>query len=143
MGHLRPALLGRVVPEVTPPSQRQLLRQLRALRGESEERENCHLPGSRLSPGPRNISTRRRRRDLPHQPHDFSTLGVASHRLLGENAATVDVHFKHAARRLDQLHFGVWVGRANFGRQTGGPWLVVSDDAVFDRNAHVVNDSRA
>jgi len=68
---------------------------------------------------------------------------VASLGLLGENAATVDLDLEDAARRLDQLHVGVGVGLANFGRQTGGARLVVSDDAVFDRDPHAVNDSRA
>ena len=88
-------------------------------------------------------STRRWRGDLPHESHHFSGLGVASQRLLGEEAAAIDLHLEHAARRLNQLHVGVGVGLADFGRQTGGSWLVVSDDAVFDRNAHAVNDSRA
>jgi hypothetical protein len=64
-------------------------------------------------------------------------------RLFGKNAAPVDLHFKRAAGGLDQLHVDVRIGLADFGRQTGGAWLVVSDDAVFDRDAHVVNDSRA
>ena len=55
------------------------------------------------------------------------------------------VHFylEHAAGRLYQLHVSVGVGFADLGRQTGGPGLVVSDDAVFDRHTHGVNDSRA
>jgi hypothetical protein len=100
-------------------------------------------PVTTVSRVPHNASTRRWRGDLPHQPHDFSGLGVTSHRLFGENAATVHLHLEHAARRLDQLHVGVGVGLADFGRQTGGSWFVVSDDAVFDRNTHAVNDSRA
>ena len=92
---------------------------------------------------PQQASTRRWRGDLLHESHDFSGLGVASQRLLGENATAIDLHFEHAARRLDQLHVGVRVGLADFGRQTGGPWLVVSDDAVFDGDTHAVNDSRA
>ena len=92
---------------------------------------------------PPQASARRWRGDLLHHSHDFSGLGVASQRLLGENATTIDLHFEHAARRLDQLHVGVGVGLADLGRQTGGPWLVVSNDAVFDRDAHAVNDSRA
>ena len=80
---------------------------------------------------------------LAHQPQHFSAFGVTPLRLLGENAAPINLHFEHAAGRLDQLHVGVGIGLADFGRQTGGPRLVVSDDAVFDRDAHAVNDSRA
>src|SRR5438874_269176 len=55
------------------------------------------------------------------------------------------------ARGLDQLDVRVRVGLANFGRQTGGPRLVVSDDTIFDGDAHrlgasglgCVKDSRA
>jgi len=130
------------MPDATAPSQRQLLTDLGHRVLEAAGAGECPLPGSRLSPV-RHASTRRWRGDLPHQLHDFSGLGVASQRLLGENATTVDLHFEHAARRLDQLYVGVGVGLADFGRQTGGSGLVVSDDAVFDRNAHAVNDSRA
>src|SRR6266852_9287681 len=143
MGHLRPAFPERVVPGAMASSQRQLQWGLRVLSASSAVTGECHPVGSQLSPGSRNASTRRWRDDLTHQPHHFSGLGVASRCLLGENAATVDLHLEHAARGLDQLHVGVRVGLADFGRQTGGSWLVVSDDAVFDRNAHAVNDSRA
>jgi len=68
---------------------------------------------------------------------------VATEGFLGEDPATVDLDLKHAARRLDQLHVGVGVALADFGRQTGGAGLVVSDDAVFDRDTHAVKDSRA
>jgi hypothetical protein len=68
---------------------------------------------------------------------------VASHDLLGEHAAPIDLDLEHATRRLDQLDVSVRVVLADLGRQTGGPGLVVSDDAVFDRDAHVINDSRA
>jgi hypothetical protein len=61
---------------------------------------------------------------------------VATDDLLGEHAAPVHLDFEHATRRLDQLHVGVRVGLADLGRQTGGPRLIVSDDAVFDRDAH-------
>ena len=85
----------------------------------------------------------RRPHGLLHQPHHFARLGVAPESLLREDPAPVDFDLKHAARRLDQLDVGVRVGLADFGRQTGGPGLVVSDDAVFDRDAHAINDSRA
>jgi hypothetical protein len=68
---------------------------------------------------------------------------VALRGLLGVDAASVDVHFEDAARGLNQPHFRMRKGIADFGRQTGGPWFVVSNDAVFDCYSHVVNDSRA
>jgi hypothetical protein len=80
---------------------------------------------------------------LLDQPQHLPLLGVASEALLGENAASVDLDLEHASGRLDQLYVGVRVGLADFGRQTGGPGLVVSDDAVFDGDSHAINDSRA
>ncbi len=70
------------------------------------------------------------------QLHDFAGLGVASQFLLGEEQPAVHDHLEHAARRLEQLHLGVRERATELGRQTGGPGLVVSNDAVFDRNAH-------
>jgi hypothetical protein len=78
-----------------------------------------------------------------YQAQDLSRLGVALGRLLGENAPPVDLDFKDAARGLDQPYFGLWKCAADLGRQTGGPRFVISNDAVFDRDGHVVNDSRA
>ena len=63
--------------------------------------------------------------------------------LLGKNDAAVHLHLEDAAGGLDELHFRVGKRVANLGRQTGGPRFVVSDDAVLDRDLHVVNDSRA
>src|SRR3989449_1060516 len=63
-------------------------------------------------------------------------LVVAAERLLGEHAPAVDFDLEHAARGLDQLHVRVRVGLADLGRQTGGPRLIVSDDTVFDGDAH-------
>jgi hypothetical protein len=61
---------------------------------------------------------------------------------LGEYPAPVDLDFEHAARGLDQLDVRVRVGLADFGRQTGGPRLVVSDDTVFDGDAHTLWERR-
>jgi hypothetical protein len=80
---------------------------------------------------------------LADEPDYFTGFGVALRGFLGEDAAAVDVHFEHAARGLDETHLGVGICFANFGRQTGGPRFVVSDDAVFNRHRHGVNDSRA
>jgi hypothetical protein len=80
---------------------------------------------------------------LFEEAHDFTGLGVAPRALLGENDAAVHLYFKDAAGGLDEFHFRMREGIANLGRQTGGPRFVVSDDAVLDRDLHVVNDSRA
>lgn len=36
----------------------------------------------------------------------------------------------------DQLHLRRWILALDLGRQTDGPWLVVSKRAVFDRDGH-------
>src|SRR5256886_13750908 len=59
IGHLRPGLSGKVVPDATAPSQRQLPRGLRTPAREAAGAAQCHLAGSLLSAG----SRRRRQRD--------------------------------------------------------------------------------
>ena len=54
--------------------------------------------------------------------------------LLGEDQLAVDLDLEHAAGRGDQPDLGVGEGLLQLGRQTGGPGLVVSDDAVLDRH---------
>lgn len=71
-----------------------------------------------------------------HQAKHLTRLGVAPDRLLGEDPTSIHFHLEHATGGLDQLHIGVRVNLADLGRQTGGPRLVVSDDAVFDRDSH-------
>ena len=71
-----------------------------------------------------------------HQTKHLAGLSVPPHGLLGEDPAPIHFHLEHTAGRLDQFHVGVRVGLADLGRQTGGPRLVVSDDAVLDRHAH-------
>ena len=62
---------------------------------------------------------------------------------LGEHTLAVEIYFEDTAGGLNQANLSVGVSLANLGRQTGGPWLVVSDDAEFDGDGHGVNDSRA
>jgi len=80
---------------------------------------------------------------LFEESHDFTGLGVASRALLGEDDAPVRLYLEDAAGGLNEFHFRMREGITNLGRQTGGPRFVVSDDAVLDRDLHVVNDSRA
>jgi len=81
-------------------------------------------------------SSRRDGAGLAQQPHDLTLIGVSFQRLLGEHAAAVHLHFEHSAGGLDELDLRLREGLADLGRQTGGPWLVVSDDAEFDGDAH-------
>ena len=56
------------------------------------------------------------------------------------NEFTVDANFESTSAGGDQFHRLDPSDVANFGRQTGGPGLVVSNHAVFDRDVsfHVV-----
>jgi hypothetical protein len=57
---------------------------------------------------------------------------MAAELALGKHQVTVEHHLEDTTRRLDQLHLRVGIGLVNLGRQTGGPWLVASNTAVFD-----------
>jgi hypothetical protein len=80
---------------------------------------------------------------LHDQTEHLAGLGVPALNFLREDAAPIDLNFEYATRGLDQFDLGLRMGLADFGRQTGGPRLVVSNDAVFDRHAHSANDSGA
>jgi hypothetical protein len=80
---------------------------------------------------------------LSDQRDDFAGLGVAFRVFLGVHAPAVHLDLEDASGGLNQSHFSVGKCVADLGRQTGGPRFVVSDDAVFDGDGHVVNDSRA
>jgi hypothetical protein len=76
---------------------------------------------------------------LLEQPNHLALVGMALQRLLREYTAPIHLYLEHAARRLDELDLRLGKDFADLGRQTGSPWLIVSDDAEFDRHAH---DSR-
>jgi hypothetical protein len=57
---------------------------------------------------------------------------------LGEHELTVHRDFVYPARGLDELDVGVLERFLDLGRQTGSPWLVTSDPAVLDRDAHTI-----
>jgi hypothetical protein len=80
---------------------------------------------------------------LPDQAEHLTGLGVSSLGLLREHAAPIDLHLEHTTGGLDQFELRLRIRLAYFGRQTGGPRLVVSNDAEFDRHAHGHNDSGA
>jgi hypothetical protein len=61
---------------------------------------------------------------------------VPLHRLFGKDPAAVHFDLEDPARRFDQFDLGIGESTADLGRQTGGPGLVVSDDAEFNRDSH-------
>ena len=70
------------------------------------------------------------------QRQDLSRLRVPPERLLRKHQVTVHRHLEHPARRGHQPDLGVGDLRLQLSRQTGGSWLVVSDDAILDDHAH-------
>ncbi len=55
---------------------------------------------------------------------------------LREDQHAVARHLEDAATSLEQIDPGFGVPFANLGRQTDGPWFVVSDDAIADGDVH-------
>jgi hypothetical protein len=53
-----------------------------------------------------------------------------------EDRSAVTVHLEAPAARRQHLDLGVRERAANLGRQTDGPWLVVSDLTELDRDLH-------
>ncbi len=72
----------------------------------------------------------------PDQPEDLPRLGMAPELFLGEQERVVETHLEHPAARWSHSHLGVRPSVPDRGRQTDGPWFVVSDGAVFDVDAH-------
>lgn len=65
---------------------------------------------------------------------------MAPERPLREYEHAISGDFEDATTSLEHLHRGLGVRLPNLGRQTGGPGFVVSNDAVTDRDVHVVGD---
>ncbi len=63
-------------------------------------------------------------------------MGVAPEALLGEEQPIIERHFEYPTAGGEHPHLGVGPAFPQRGRQTDGPWFVVSDGAVFDRDAH-------
>ena len=62
---------------------------------------------------------------------------MAPQRPLREHEHAILRYFEDATTPLEQLHGCIGERLPNLGRQTGGPWFVVSNDAVADRDVHV------
>src|SRR5689334_24637675 len=66
------------------------------------------------------------------QAEDLAGLRVTPELLLREEERVVEAHLEDAATGRDHPHLGVGPPLPQRGRQTDGPWFVVSDRAVFD-----------
>jgi hypothetical protein len=75
------------------------------------------------------ISALQQFHDLPRLRMSLG-LGFLEHRI------SVAVHLEASAARRNHLDLGVRELAANLGRQTDGPWLVVSDLTELDRDFH-------
>jgi hypothetical protein len=53
-----------------------------------------------------------------------------------EDRGAVAMHLETSAFRRNERDLGLGKLGANLGRQTDGPWFVVSKRAVFDGNGH-------
>ena len=69
-------------------------------------------------------------------PEDFARPRVTLELRLLEDRLAVVHYLEPSLPRRDQLHVGPGVLLPDFGRQTDGPWLVVSKRAVLDRDGH-------
>ena len=70
--------------------------------------------------------------------HDLAGLSVTADLRFLEDRVAVSKHLEPAPARWDQLHARVRKSLLDLGRQPGGPGLVVSERAVFDRDVHGV-----
>ena len=61
---------------------------------------------------------------------------MAAQRLLGKEEAAVDRHIEHPARGFHLSDLGIGESLFQLSRQTGGSGVVVSNDAVLDRDEH-------
>ena len=73
---------------------------------------------------------------LTHEVEHFAGGRVATGRLLGKEQLAVEGHLEDAAGALDHRDLDPGEGLPELGRQTGGPGLIVSDDAELDRELH-------
>jgi hypothetical protein len=61
---------------------------------------------------------------------------MASERLLGEDETAVHRHIEDPTGRLHESNLCAGERLRELSRQTGGSGLIVSDDAVLDRDQH-------
>lgn len=62
---------------------------------------------------------------------------MAPGRPFREHESAVNRHLEYPTGRLDQADLSVRIGLLQLGRQTGGSGLIVSDNAILNRNLHL------
>jgi hypothetical protein len=73
---------------------------------------------------------------LAQQAYDLAWLRVSAELGLLEHGYAVSENLEPAAAARLELDVYAWKVLRDLGRQTGGPGLVVSKRAVFDRDGH-------
>ena len=73
---------------------------------------------------------------LPNQRQNLARLRVPAKGQFREDQGPVHRHLEGAARRFPELEPRVRKDLLELGDQTGRPWLIASDDAVFDADVH-------
>lgn len=68
--------------------------------------------------------------------NNFARLGVPTQLRFFENRDAIGHDFETTTSRRNHLQLRRRKTLSNFCRQTGGTWLVVSNDAVFDADLH-------
>jgi hypothetical protein len=62
---------------------------------------------------------------------------MAAELSLGKDQIAIHYHLEDTARAAYQFHLRAGKFPLDFGRQTGGPGLIVSDDTVLDADLHL------
>src|SRR5690349_8602686 len=75
-------------------------------------------------------------RPSANRSEHLARLCMATNGFLGEHWPIIYGDLESAARRRHQLYGGVGKLALQLSRQTGGAWLVVSNDAVLDEYTH-------
>jgi len=72
---------------------------------------------------------------FPNDPRNLAVIGEPAERSLGEHQVALDRDLEDPVLTLDQLNPSPELV-LQLGRQPGGPRLVISNNAVLDRNIH-------
>lgn len=77
-----------------------------------------------------------RRAVRSQQRYDLAGVRVSPGLLLRKDERAIALHLEYPTAPLEEIDSRIGESRVDLGRQTGGPWFVVSDDAVSDGDVH-------